>query len=91
MRRRPVHAVLNTAPLEDHAMSHGRAAQFCGVDYRATRRWVSGAQDIPAAVVMLLAVMQKHGVSLNEARGLAKLAELPDPRPRGRPRKNPEE
>lgn len=68
-------------------MNASGAAKFLTVDPRTIRRWIAGLDPVPAAVAMLLAVIQWAKVSPHEARAFAGLPPIDGElnRPPGRP------
>ena len=52
-------------------LSQVGAARLFAVNDRTARRWAAGEQDIPAAVVLCLLMMQKYRVSPAAAERLA--------------------
>lgn len=64
------------------SLSQQGAARLFGQNPRTVRRWISGEQDVPAAVALALLLMERHGITVEEARAmLEEAATRPAERP----------
>ena len=53
------------------SLSQVRAASLFGVDARTSRRWALGEAAVPRMVALVLRLMLRHGVSVEQANKLA--------------------
>ena len=52
------------------SLSQVRAASLFGVDARTSRRWALGEKPVPRVVALVLRLMLRHGVSVEDANKL---------------------